>query len=72
MTGTGYEKQTGKGQNRGLPQSLNGEMEVDFYKLPLVFLGLTFFFFFFFVFFLFFGPLPRPMGVPRLGVPSEL
>ena len=30
------------------------------------------FFFFFFVFFLFFGPLPRHIEVPRLGVQSEL
>ena len=30
------------------------------------------FFFFFFVFFPFFGPLPRHMDVPRLGVKSEL
>ena len=29
-------------------------------------------FFFFFVFFSFLGPLPQHMGVPRLGVESEL
>lgn len=30
VTSTVYEKQSGKGQNRGLPQSLNGQREVDF------------------------------------------
>ena len=39
---------------------------------PLIGCSLLLLFFFFFVFLLFLGPLPWQMGVPRLGVESEL
>src|SRR5512135_581454 len=52
-------------------------MESNAFNLNPWFFSFSFFFFFFFIFlflsfFYFFGPLPRHMEVPRLGVESEL
>lgn len=37
VTSTVYEKQTGKGQDRGLSQSLNGEREGKFYECAVAY-----------------------------------